>query len=200
MCAKVGHEADGVPAVGAALVGVEVERLVHRALDVVVDAEPALLHDDAALLLEVLRRDREVPHAIGLEVEHDGQRLAREVVQVGREVARGVAVRGAAVALDEVVEHPGADTSSPPLNIMCSNRCAMPVAPHCSLREPARKKTYDEITGVGVVLMHQQAETVRERERLDGQRDRARGTRESGRQQRRRGAGGRRTPRRWFTR
>ena len=37
-----------------------------------------------------------------------GSALAREVVQVGGEVARGVAVGGAAVALDHVVEHPGA--------------------------------------------------------------------------------------------
>src|SRR5262249_60379873 len=35
----------------------------------------------------------------------------------------------------------------PPLNIMCSKRCAIPVAPPCSLLDPARKKTYDEMTG-----------------------------------------------------
>ena len=105
---EVLHEPDRVPAVGAALEGLQIEGLVHRTLDVVVDAEATLLHDDAALLLQVLRRDGQVGHPIGLEIEHHGQRLLRKVVQVRRHVARGEAVRGAAMAFDHVVEHPGA--------------------------------------------------------------------------------------------
>ena len=108
----VGHEADDVPAVGALDEGLEVQRLVHHAPHLVVDAQAALLHDDAALLLEVLLGDGEVRHPVALEVEHDGQRLAREVVQVRGVVARRVAVGGAAVSLDQVVENAG--TELPP--------------------------------------------------------------------------------------
>jgi hypothetical protein len=58
---------------GLRIEGVQVQRLAHRARHLVVDAEAALLHDDAALLLEVLLRDREVRHAVALEVEHQRQ-------------------------------------------------------------------------------------------------------------------------------
>ena len=108
----VRHEADDVPPVRALDEGLEVQRLVHHAPHLVVDAQAALLHDDAALLLEVLLGDGEVRHPVALEVEHDGQRLAREVVQVRGVVARRVAVGGAAVSLDQVVENAG--TELPP--------------------------------------------------------------------------------------
>src|SRR5207247_792778 len=74
---------------------------------------PALLHDDAALLLEVLAGEGEVRHAVALQVEHHRERLLREVVQVSGVVARRVAVGGAAVALDQVVELAGAELLPP---------------------------------------------------------------------------------------
>ena len=47
----------------------------------------------------------------------------------------------------------------------------MPVAPGCSLREPARKKMYDEITGADRSTCTRSSKPVVERELLDGDAD-----------------------------
>src|SRR5439155_371857 len=99
------------------------------------------------------------------------QRLARDVVQVSRVVARRVAVRRAAVALDQLVEH-----AAPEL---------LPAVEHHVLEEVgdaggapylvARADVVEDVRrddGRRVILVHEDAEPVRERARGDGQLER----------------------------
>ena len=170
----VRHEADDVPPVRALDEGLEVQRLVHHAPHLVVDAQAALLHDDAALLLEVLLGDGEVRHPVALEVEHDGQRLAREVVQVRGVVARRVAVGGAAVPFDQVVEHPGPELLATVEHHVLEEMRDAGGAAHLVARADVVEDVGRD-DGRGVILVHDDAEPVRERARhhrqLEGERE-----------------------------
>ena len=106
---QVGHETDRVPAPWALHEGLQVERFVHHPGHLVVDAEAPLLLHDTSLLLEVLRCDGEVRHAVALEVEDQREGLTREVVEVGGEITAGVPVGRATVPLDQVVEDAGTE-------------------------------------------------------------------------------------------
>ena len=82
--------------------------------------------------------EREMGHAVRLEVEDELERVAREPVLVHRDVVAGEGVVGAALRLHEAVELARRCRRVVPLNIMCSKKCARPVMPGASLRLPAR--------------------------------------------------------------
>jgi hypothetical protein len=133
---------------------------------------PTVFQHDPALLLEVLLGERQVRHAVALEVEDERQRLAREVVQVRGAVAHREAVRRAAVPLDQVVER-----ARPEL---------LPAVEHHVLEEMrdaglaarlvARAGAVEDVRrddGRGVILVHEDAEAVRQRLVGDRQLERA---------------------------
>ena len=76
----------------------------QHALVVVVDAQPALRRDDAALALDHLRREREIGNAIGFEIEDQLERVARKPVLVHRDVIAGERVVGTSLRLHQPVE------------------------------------------------------------------------------------------------
>jgi len=110
---QVGHEAHGVPPVRTCHESEQVQLLVHGRQHIVVDAQAAFLFDYAALLLEILSRQKEVLHPVGLEVEDEVERLRWKVVQINREVARGEAVGRSPCPFDQVVERAGAVLLAP---------------------------------------------------------------------------------------
>jgi hypothetical protein len=76
----------------------------QRAEVVVVHAGAALAVDHAAFAFHDLRIEREVRHAVGLELEHDVERILREPVLVDGHVARGIGVVGAAIGFHDAIE------------------------------------------------------------------------------------------------
>ena len=71
---------------------------------IVVRAHPALLEDDLALGGDVARVEEEVVHAVGLEIDHEGEAVRRDVDVVRRDVLAGEGVVPAAVLLDQTRE------------------------------------------------------------------------------------------------
>ena len=81
------------------------QRLDHLALRVVLAAHAALLEHDLALGVEHLGRDHEVPEALRLELDHEREMLGRDVLEVHRDVARGVGVAARAARAEQRVAH-----------------------------------------------------------------------------------------------
>ena len=120
----------------------------HAAVRLVL-ALPLLVLHDAALALEHRLVDLrgEEAHAIGFEVERALERGDRHVLEEVRAVGvgRAVAVVGAEVV--HRLAEAAADSAREPLKKKCSNRCAKPVLPRCSLREPTWYQRFTPTTG-----------------------------------------------------
>jgi hypothetical protein len=69
---------------------------------IVLDAQPALLHDHVALGQELLVGDLQVRETVGLEIDDDADAVAGEHREVGRVVLRRERVGAPAVALDDL--------------------------------------------------------------------------------------------------
>ena len=136
------HPADGRPAVGVARERRLVEQLVREPLDVVVDPVAPLVGDDLLLARHLRLAKDEVLHALGLELHRETHAVGREKLVVVGPVhpGRGVGLRAALLELP--VEGAGACRFSVSPNIRCSKRCASPVLPGFSCREPTLNQVW----------------------------------------------------------
>ena len=73
-----------------------------RGVWLIVDAQAALFFDRLSLILEILLRDREGPHAVGFEPEREVEPIRRHRLPIVGPVFGGAAVVVAAGALDEL--------------------------------------------------------------------------------------------------
>ena len=96
-----------------------VEELGEGSDRVVLRARPALLHHDLPLGVDLAGSEEQVPHAVGLELEHEIELLGRDAHMVRGDVTAGEGVVLAARGLHEFEKTPGPWVGVP-LNIMCS--------------------------------------------------------------------------------
>lgn len=80
--------------------------LREQAMAVVLDPQPPLGSDHAALALDHLRREGEVRHPIRLQIEHALEGARREPVLVHRHIVAGERIVGTAFGLHQPVELP----------------------------------------------------------------------------------------------
>ena len=78
--------------------------LLQAAEMTVIDAQPPLGMDDAALALDDLRIEGQIAQAVGFEFEHRFERGAREPVLIHGDVARGEGVVARAVRFERAIE------------------------------------------------------------------------------------------------
>ena len=98
----VGPPSDHGPAIGMGLPDQRGESLEATAVGGVLGPQAALFQDDLALAREALLVDDEVEEALGLKVDHEGQRLRGHIFVVDGDVAARVGVDPAAALVDEL--------------------------------------------------------------------------------------------------
>ena len=92
-------------------------QLAAAAVRLVVPPEPALFLHCVALVVEVVLRDLERPHAVGFEENPEVELIGRQRLEVERAVLVGRAVHVAAVAVKTCMKCSPGPTFSDPLNI-----------------------------------------------------------------------------------
>ena len=103
----------------------------------VLDAHAELFFDHGALILEILRRDRQPAHAVGLEPQGELELVGGQHLVVVGAVAVGGAVEAAAAIRRSSLKCSPFLACLLPWNIMCSNKCAKPVRPRPRARADA---------------------------------------------------------------
>ena len=98
----VAAPADHRPAIGMGLPDQGRERFEAATVGRVLGPQPPLLEDHFALALERLVVDHEIEEALGLEVDHEGQRLRGHVLVVDRHVTARIGVDPATALVDEL--------------------------------------------------------------------------------------------------
>ena len=95
--AQIRHRADHRVLVREVLVGQLVDDLEGAAVGLIVHAEAALLLDRVDLVVELLLRDHQRPHPVGLEEQREIELVGRQDLEVERPILVGRAVHAAAV-------------------------------------------------------------------------------------------------------
>ena len=147
------------------------ERLAVR---LVVEPEPPLFLDRVALVVEVVLRDLERPHAVGLEEQPEIELIGRQRFEVQRAILVGRPVHRAAVVEDQREVLAGADLLGPfehhVFEQMREPGAALPLVTRADVVGDG-----DRVDGRGVVFRDDHAETVLELR--VGERDARRGRR-----------------------
>ena len=94
---QIGRPADDRDAVGGCLVSRRIELLIGQGLGVVLGSHPPFFLDHFQLLEKLLLRQSQKAHALGLQLEGDGQAIRRQSLEIGRVVPAGEGVLVTAV-------------------------------------------------------------------------------------------------------
>ena len=106
---QIVHPADDRHAVGMRLESRSRQLFEEPRLRLIVGAQAALLHDDPDLLRVFLRIERQVPHAIGLQMHHLPQFLFRHLLEICGVILAGEGIVAPAGCGDEAAELAGAN-------------------------------------------------------------------------------------------
>lgn len=115
------------------------ELFVNQRARLILGAQTPFFHDHFQLLAKLLLADDQTRHAIRLQGHHQIQRLARDLLEIGRVIQAGEGTIASGIG-DTLVEF--ADFRFRVcLNIMCSSTCATPEVPSTSSMAPLRYQT-----------------------------------------------------------